>query len=170
MTAAGNLGPAPGSITAPGQQKSDAMGAGDLLEPRGISDAARHGFASRKPDLASAQNVSFPLRAWEEAGRNMVKSGTSMKAPRSVRSRGWRYWNGFRICKCPGESHCRESAKRDLGLPRNRQGHGMLQTDRFLSLLAIFIRAQRKNEGKHLSSCKRAATEFMGKCQKSGEF
>ena len=27
-----------------------------------------------------------------------------------------------------------ESA-RDLGLPRNRQGHGMLQTDRFLSLL-----------------------------------
>lgn len=72
VTAAGNLGPAPGSITAPGNsRKVITVGAGDLLEQEEESpDAARHGTASANRILSRLENVSFPARL-EEAGRNM---------------------------------------------------------------------------------------------------
>ena len=57
----------------------------------------------------------------------MVKSGTSMAAPRALERVPDLTNVQAKMLLC-------ESA-RDLGLPRNRQGHGMLQTDRFLSLL-----------------------------------
>ena len=125
VTAAGNLGPAPGSITAPGSsRKVITVGAGDLLEPRrGISGCGPTRDCVCKPDLVAPGKRLISCAPGRSRKEYVVKSGTSMAAPRvpdltNVQAK-------MLLC---------ESA-RDLGLPRNRQGHGMLQTDRFLSLL-----------------------------------
>mgnify|MGYP000572671194 CR=1 FL=1 len=71
VTAAGNLGPAPGSITAPGSsRKVITVGAICWSQEEESPDAARHGTASANRILSRLENVSFPARL-EEAGRNM---------------------------------------------------------------------------------------------------
>ena len=127
VTAAGNLGPAPGSITAPGSsRKVITVGAGDLLEPRrGISGCGPTRDCVCKPDLVA------PGRSRKEY---VVKSGTSMAAPRVSGAVALALERVPDLTNVQAKMLLCESA-RDLGLPRNRQGHGMLQTDRFLSLL-----------------------------------
>ena len=64
----------------------------------------------------------------------MVKSGTSMAAPQVSGAVALALERVPDLTNVQAKMLLCESA-RDLGLPRNRQGHGMLQTDRFLSLL-----------------------------------
>ena len=127
VTAAGNLGPAPGSITAPGSsRKVITVGAGDLLEPRrGISGSGPTRDSVCKPPLVA------PGKSRKEY---VVKSGTSMAAPRVSGAVALALERVPDLTNVQAKMLLCESA-RDLGLPRNRQGHGMLQTDRFLSLL-----------------------------------
>ena len=89
VTAAGNLGPAPGSITAPGSsRKVITVGAGDLLEPRrGISGC---GTGLRlQTGSCRAWKTSHFLRAWKKqegicGEERHLDGGTA-----GVRSRGF---------------------------------------------------------------------------------
>ena len=91
VTAAGNLGPAPGSITAPGNsRKVITVGAGDLLEPRrGISGCGPTRDCVCKPDLVAPGKTSHFLRAWKKqegicGEERHLDGGTA-----GVRSRGF---------------------------------------------------------------------------------
>ena len=84
VTAAGNLGPAPGSITAPGSsRKVITVGAGDLLEPRrGISGCGPTRDCVCKPDLVAPGKRLISCAPGRSRKEYVVKSGTSMAAPR----------------------------------------------------------------------------------------
>ena len=136
VTAAGNLGPAPGSITAPGSsRKVITVGAGDLLEPRrGISGCGPTRDCVCKPDLVAPGKRLISCAPGRSRKEYVVKSGTSMAAPRVSGAVALALERVPDLTNVQAKMLLCESA-RDLGLPRNRQGHGMLQTDRFLSLL-----------------------------------
>ena len=136
VTAAGNLGPAPGSITAPGNsRKVITVGAGDLLEPRrGISGCGPTRDCVCKPDLVAPGKRLISCAPGRSRKEYVVKSGTSMAAPRVSGAVALALERVPDLTNVQAKMLLCESA-RDLGLPRNRQGHGMLQTDRFLSLL-----------------------------------
>lgn len=81
-----------------------------------------------------AWKTSHFLRAWKKqegicGEERHLDGGTA-----GVRSRGFALERVPDLTNVQAKMLLCESA-RDLGLPRNRQGHGMLQTDRFLSLL-----------------------------------
>ena len=136
VTAAGNLGPAPGSITAPGSsRKVITVGAGDLLEPRrGISGCGPTRDCVCKPDLVAPGKRLISCAPGRSRKEYVVKSGTSMAAPRVSGAVALALERVPDLTNVQAKMLLCESA-RDLGLPRNRQGHGMLQTERFLSLL-----------------------------------
>ena len=136
VTAAGNLGPAPGSITVPGSsRKVITVGAGDLLEPRrGISGCGPTRDCVCKPDLVAPGKRLISCAPGRSRKEYVVKSGTSMAAPRVSGAVALALERVPDLTNVQAKMLLCESA-RDLGLPRNRQGHGMLQTDRFLSLL-----------------------------------
>ena len=91
VTAAGNLGPAPGSITAPGSsRKVITVGAGDLLEPRrGISGCGPDTGLRLQTGSCRAWKTSHFLRAWKKqegicGEERHLDGGTA-----GVRSRGF---------------------------------------------------------------------------------
>lgn len=86
VTAAGNLGPAPGSITAPGNsRKVITVGAGDLLEPRrGISGCGPTRDCVCKPDLVAPGKRLISCAPGRSRKEYVVKSGTSMADRKSV--------------------------------------------------------------------------------------
>ena len=81
----------------------------------------------------------------------MVKSGTSMAAPRVSGAVALALERVPDLTNVQAKMLLCESA-RDLGLPRNRQGHGMLQTDRSLSLLRDTVRQHKKRKMKENTS------------------
>ena len=136
VTAAGNLGPAPGSVTAPGSsRKVITVGAGDLLEPgRGISGCGPTRDCICKPDLVAPGKRLISCAPGRSRKEYTVKSGTSMAAPQVSGAVALALERVPDLTNVQAKMLLCESA-RDLGLPRNRQGHGMLWTERFLRLL-----------------------------------
>jgi serine protease AprX len=131
IAAAGNLGPAPGSITIPGvHRKIITVGCYDKRH------SGRGDFLKQmiKPDLvAPGANIYSCNAFWESEQRNpyIAKSGTSMPTPivtgavTKLRS------------KCPNMTN--EEVKqrllencKDLHLPRNWQGNGLLDIKKMM--------------------------------------
>ena len=89
VTAAGNLGPAPGSITAPGSsRKVITVGAGDLLEPRRGISGCGPGLRLQTGSCRAWKTSHF-LRAWKKqegicGEERHLDGGTA-----GVRSRGF---------------------------------------------------------------------------------
>ena len=125
VTAAGNLGPAPGSITAPGSsRKVITVGAGDLLEPRrGISGCGPTRDCVCKPDL-----VAPGKRLISCAPGCSRKEQGGQRGP-SMRHRGcpepwlW-HLNGFRILQMSRRKCCFANRRETLAFRATVRGMG----------------------------------------------
>lgn len=134
VTAAGNQGPRPASITAPGcSRKVITVGSSDLLE--GKSAVSGRGPTSEcvcKPDIVAPGNRIISCSPGTSSPYS-IKSGTSMSTPLISGA------IALMLEKCPELTNLeikmmlKESAD-DLGLPRNQQGWGKFNCKRFLSL------------------------------------
>lgn len=134
VTAAGNMGPEPGSITAPGSsRKVITVGSSDLLEGKeGISGTGPTEECVCKPDLVAP---GAHIISCAPGGRGMyaAKSGTSMSTPQVAGAIALLLEREPQLTNVEIKMLLRESA-RDLGYERNRQGWGLFQKEKFLSL------------------------------------
>lgn len=133
VTAAGNMGPDPGSVTAPGSsRKVITVGSSDMLVDRqAVSGRGPTRECVCKPDLITPGFEILSCAPGGDARRYTRKSGTSMSTP--VISGAI----ALALEKRPGLSNVeikmalRDSAG-DLGYPHNLQGWGEFRLDRFL--------------------------------------
>ena len=132
VTAAGNQGPKPGSITAPGSSKKViTVGSSDLLEgSSAISGRGPTADCVCKPDVVAPGNQiisCLPSKPYSYG----KKSGTSMSTP---------LVSGAIACaleKNPALTNTQikrmlVNSADDMGLPRNQQGWGRFNRQRFL--------------------------------------
>lgn len=134
VTAAGNMGPAPYSITAPGiSRKVITVGSSDLLDAKnGISGIGPTRDCICKPDLVMPGKNVISCSPYAPSGY-VGKSGTSMSTPKVT---------GAIACMLEKDPYLTNveikmllrTAARDLGLERNRQGWGELDIPYFLTL------------------------------------
>ena len=133
VTAAGNLGPAAGSVTAPGSsRKVITVGSSDMLTAgQGISGRGPTKDCVCKPDLvAPGMNIISCAPGW--GGRkDVAKSGTSMSTPAVAGAIALALEKDPLLTNVEIKMLLKESA-RDLGLPHNLQGWGEFQLDSFL--------------------------------------
>ena len=153
VTAAGNMGPAYGSVTAPGSSKkvitcshSDhflttapgsskkviTVGASDMLDRiSSVSGAGPTAECVCKPDLVApgADVISCANKRNSYA----IKSGTSMSTPRVSGAIALLLQKDPFLTNVEVKMLLRESCL-DLGYPRNRQGWGKLDIQKLLAL------------------------------------
>ncbi len=132
VTAAGNQGPKPGSITAPGSSKKViTVGSSDLLEGSGaISGRGPTEDCVCKPDVVAPGNQIISCLPGKPYSYGK-KSGTSMSTP---------LVSGAIACaleKNPALTNTQikdllVNSADDMGLPRNQQGWGRFNRQRFL--------------------------------------
>ena len=133
VTAAGNGGPRPGSITAPGSsRKVITVGSSDMLHQYRRSSG--HGPTDEcvcKPDIVYKGYHILSCKASPDRKSYIRKSGTSMSTP----------WISGAIAlaleKDPMLSNFEikmmlRSCAKDLGLPHNQQGWGEFDLEKFL--------------------------------------
>ena len=134
VAAAGNQGPRPGSITAPGcSKKVITVGSSDMLEGKGAVSGRGPTFdCVCKPDIvvpgsriiACAPGPEFPYG---------TKSGTSMSTPAVSGAIALMLEKDPLLTNMEIKMMLKESAD-DMGLPRNQQGWGKFNCEKFLSL------------------------------------
>ncbi|MDO4337633.1 MAG: S8 family peptidase [Eubacteriales bacterium] len=134
VAAAGNQGPRPGSITAPGSsRKVITVGSSDMLEGKSAVSGRGPTFECVcKPDLvapgnritACAPGPDFPYG---------TKSGTSMSTPLVSGAIALMLEKNPGLTNVEIKMMLRDSTD-DLGLPRNQQGWGKFNCKKFLSL------------------------------------
>ena len=134
VTAAGNLGPNPGSITAPGSSKKViTVGSSDLLEGRGaISGRGPTEECVCKPDIVAPGNKIMscvPGRPFSYG----VKSGTSMSTPLVTGAIACALEKDPALTNTDIKTMLMNSAD-DMGLPRNLQGWGRFNRRKFLKM------------------------------------
>ena len=133
VCAAGNQGPSPGSVTAPGSsRKVITVGSSDMLEGEGAVSGRGPTFdCVCKPDLVApgSQIVSCAARSHTYG----IKSGTSMSTPLVSGTIARMLEKDPMLTNVEIKMMLKESA-RDLGLPRNQQGWGEFDAERFLEL------------------------------------
>lgn len=134
VTAAGNQGPAPGSVTAPGcSRKVITVGSSDLLEGRGAVSGRGPTFQCVcKPDLVVPGNRIVSCAVGMPDGYG-VKSGTSMSTPVVSGAVACMLEKDPFLMNVEIKMMLRESCD-DLGLPRNQQGWGLFNMETFMSL------------------------------------
>lgn len=144
LTAAGNHGPSPSSIGAPGNsRKIITVGSSDPLQYRNTKDYSSRGPTEsciKKPDIVAPGSritscfpVSYPPKPsilYQEAGYQ-ARSGTSMSTPIvsgciALLLERYPYLTNKKV-----KMHLRNTAL-DLGFDHTRQGWGLIQCDRFL--------------------------------------
>ncbi len=144
LTAAGNHGPSPSSIGAPGNsRKIITVGSSDPLQYRNAKDYSSRGPTDsciKKPDIVAPGSritsccpISYPpktSRLYQETGYQ-VRSGTSMSTPIvsgciALLLERYPYLTNKEI-----KMHLRDTAL-DLGFEHTRQGWGLIRCDRFL--------------------------------------
>lgn len=134
VAAAGNQGPEPGSITAPGcSKKVITVGSSDMLMGKeGISGRGPTFECVCKPDLVAPGRRIMSCAAG--AGNTYgMKSGTSMSTPMISGAAALALEKDPMLTNVDIKMMLRDSAD-DLGLPKNQQGWGKFNCKKFLSL------------------------------------
>lgn len=126
VAAAGNQGPGPGSVTAPGSsRKIITVGSSDLLTGRtAISGRGPTFECICKPDLVAPGNHILSCASGPDNGYG-VKSGTSMSTPQVSGAAALMLEKNPELTNVQIKMKLKECA-RDLGLPKNQQGWGEL--------------------------------------------
>ena len=137
VAAAGNQGPEPGSVTAPGSsRKVITVGSSDLLGGRqGISGRGPTLDCVCKPDLVAPGNhiTSCAPPYARSSQPYTVKSGTSMSTPFISGAIALMLEKEPDLTNVEIKMMLKESA-RDMGLPHNQQGWGRFDFQKFMSL------------------------------------
>lgn len=134
VTAAGNMGPSPGTITAPGvSRKVITVGSSDLLdEKNGISGAGPTPDCICKPDIVTPGSRIISCAPGPRGGY-ATKSGTSMSTPKVSGAIALMLEKDPYLTNVEIKMLLKEAAV-DLGYSRNQQGWGLLDMDAFLKL------------------------------------
>ena len=134
VTAAGNQGPAPGSITAPGcSRKVITVGSSDLLEGKGAVSGRGPTFQCVcKPDLVVPGNRIVSCAVGKPDGYG-IKSGTSMSTPVVSGAAACMLEKDPFLTNVEIKMMLRESCD-NLGLSRNQQGWGRFNLKKFMRL------------------------------------
>ena len=134
VAAAGNQGPKPGSVTAPGSsRKVITVGSSDMLTGRSaVSGCGPTAECVCKPDLVAPGNHIVSC-APGTANTYGVKSGTSMSTPLVSGAIALMLEKDPLLTNVEIKMLLRESTD-DMGLPRNRQGWGKFNFHKFMSL------------------------------------
>ena len=134
VTAAGNQGPRPGSITAPGSSKKViTVGSSDLLEGRSaISGRGPTAECVCKPDIVAPGNKIMSCVPGKPYSYG-VKSGTSMSTPLVTGSIACALEKNPALTNTDIKTMLMNSAE-DMGLPQNLQGWGKFNRRKFLKM------------------------------------
>lgn len=134
VTAAGNNGPAPGSVTAPGSsRKVITVGSSDMLKQyQMLSGAGPTGECICKPDIVCKGHNILSCKASPGGREYTRKSGTSMSTPHISGAVALALEKDPLLTNVEIKMMLRDCAK-DLGLSHNRQGWGEFDLDRFLN-------------------------------------
>ena len=134
VAAAGNQGPGAGTVTAPGSsRKIITVGSSDLLTGRtAISGRGPTFECVCKPDLVAPGNHVLACAPGADNGYG-VKSGTSMSTPLVAGAAALMLEKNPELTNVQIKMKLKESA-RDMGLPKNQQGWGELDLERFMEL------------------------------------
>ena len=136
VTAAGNLGPGSGTVTAPGSsRKVITVGSSDLLTGMGgISGCGPTRDCVCKPDLVAPGKDIISCAHGISRREYAKKSGTSMSTPQISGAIALALQKAPYLTNVQIKMLLRDSV-RDLGLPHKRQGWGEFDLDKFLSNL-----------------------------------
>ncbi|MGI6010917.1 MAG: S8 family peptidase [Ruminococcus sp.] len=134
VTAAGNGGPNPGSITAPGSSKKViTVGSSDMLNHyQRLSGTGPTSECICKPDIVCRGHDILSCKASPGGREYTRKSGTSMSTPYISGAAALALEKDPLLTNVEIKMMLRECA-RDLGLPHNRQGWGEFDLEKFLS-------------------------------------
>ena len=134
VTAAGNQGPRPGSITAPGSSKKViTVGSSDLLEGRSaISGRGPTAECVCKPDIVAPGNKIMSCVPGKPYSYG-VKSGTSMSTPLVTGAIACAVEKNPALTNTDIKTMLMNSAE-DMGLPQNLQGWGKFNRRKFLKM------------------------------------
>lgn len=134
VTAAGNQGPRPGSITAPGSSKKViTVGSSDLLEGRSaISGRGPTAECVCKPDIVAPGNKIMSCVPGKPYSYG-VKSGTSMSMPLVTGAIACALEKNPALTNTDIKTMLMNSAE-DMGLPQNLQGWGKFNRRKFLKM------------------------------------
>ena len=134
VTAAGNQGPRPGSITAPGSSKKViTVGSSDLLEGRSaISGRGPTAECVCKPDIVAPGNKIMSCVPGKPYSYG-VKSGTSMSTPLVTGAIACALEKNPALTHTDIKTMLMNSAD-DMGLPQNLQGWGKFNRRKFLKM------------------------------------
>ena len=134
VAAAGNQGPRPGSITAPGSSKKViTVGSSDLLEGRGaISGRGPTAECVCKPDIVAPGNKIMSCVPGKPYSYG-VKSGTSMSTPLVTGAIACALEKNPALTNTDIKTMLMNSAD-DMGLPQNQQGWGKFNRRKFLKM------------------------------------
>ena len=134
VTAAGNQGPRPGSITAPGSSKKViTVGSSDLLEGRSaISGRGPTAECVCKPDIVAPGNKIMSCVPGKPYSYG-VKSGTSMSTPLGTGAIACALEKNPALTNTDIKTMLMNSAE-DMGLPQNLQGWGKFNRRKFLKM------------------------------------
>ena len=133
VTAAGNMGPRMGSVTAPGcSRKVITVGSSDMLmKNQGISGRGPTRECVSKPDIVAPGNEIISCANKTGPFPYAVKSGTSMSTPIVSGGIALLLEKHPEFTNLEVKKRLRATA-RDLGYPHNVQGWGMFQLNPFL--------------------------------------
>ena len=133
VTAAGNLGPGSGTVTAPGSsRKVITVGSRDLVSGTGgISRRGPTRDCVCKPDLVAPGKDIISCAPGISRREYAKKSGTSMSTPQISGAIALALQKAPYLTNVQIKMLLRDSV-RDLGLPHNRQGWGEFDLDKFL--------------------------------------
>lgn len=134
VTAAGNQGPAPGSITAPGcSRKVITVGSSDMLKGNGgVSGRGPTFQCVCKPDLVAPGNRIVSCVPGG-GGNYGIKSGTSMSTPLIAGAAACMLEKDPLLTNVDIKMMLKESCD-DLGFPKNQQGWGQFNERKFMKL------------------------------------
>lgn len=134
VAAAGNQGPMPGSITAPGcSRKVITVGSSDMLEGKTATSGRGPTFQCVcKPDLVAPGNRVAACKPGFPYAYG-IKSGTSMSTPLISGAIACMLEKDPTLTNVEIKMMLKESTD-DLGLPRNQQGWGKFNKKKFFSL------------------------------------
>ena len=134
VTAAGNQGPRPGSITAPGSSKKViTLRSSDLLEARSaISGRGPTAECVCKPDIVAPGNKIMSCVPGKPYSYG-VKSGTSMSTPLVTGAIACALEKNPALTNTDIKTMLMNSAD-DMGLPQNLQGWGKFNRRKFLKM------------------------------------